>query len=77
MEETYSFKKGLGKGLLSVLSVCAAMAMFSGFSDVMIWDLLEKYLKPVIGLLTVNGLITMAINWIKFNVKVGRARKEA
>ena len=64
----YSFKKGLGKGLLSLLSVGGGLIAFAGFSDLTIWGLLETYLKPVLATLTVGGVITVATNWVKFNL---------
>lgn len=65
----YSFKKGLAKGLVSVLSMAGAWLAFTGFSDVSIWALLENYLKPVIGSLTVGGLIAMGANYAKIKMK--------
>lgn len=61
----YSIKKGLGKGIVSALVVAGAFLVFVGLSDVVIWDLLEKYLKPVLGAMTFGGAVTMLINWIK------------
>jgi len=63
--QTYSFKKGLAKGLVSALTITLAFVTFAGFSDVTLWALLENYLKPLISGLTVGGLFTMAINWWK------------
>jgi len=64
--KTYSFKKGLGKGLISLLAVGGGLIAFAGFSDLTIWGLLETYLKPVLGTLSVGGVITIATNWVKF-----------
>ncbi len=61
----YSIKKGLSKGLISALTIGAAMLVFAGFSDITIWGLLEQYLKPVLGSLTVGAAITMLINYLK------------
>lgn len=66
----YSFTKGLSKGLLSALAVAGALVAFAGFSDLTIWGLLEEYLKPIVGSLTVGGAITMAVNYIKVKSKV-------
>lgn len=66
MEKIYSFQKGLGKGVVSVLVIAGAFAAFSGFADFTIWQLLESYLKPVVGALTVGGALSMAINYVKF-----------
>ena len=67
MKPEYSFTKGLAKGLVSVLVIGSGMVAFAGFSDMTIWSLVEQYLKPVIGSLTVGGVLTIAINFIKFN----------
>lgn len=72
MEKVYSFKVGLGKGLLSLLAVAGALVAFAGFSDLTLWDLMVRYVQPVLGSLTVGGIITIAVNWIKFH-----ATKEA
>ena len=61
----YSFKKGVTKGIVSGLTVLAAMIAFAGFSDITIWGLLETYIKPILGTMTVGGSITMVINYIK------------
>lgn len=66
----YSFVKGLSKGALSLLAVGGAMVAFAGFSDLTIWGLLEQYLKPVLGSLTVGGAITMAVNYLKVKSRV-------
>lgn len=66
----YSFTKGLGKGALSLIAITGAMIAFAGFSDLTIWGLLEQYLKPILGSLTVGGAITMLVNYIKVKTKV-------
>lgn len=66
----YSFTKGLGKGALSLIAITGAMVAFAGFSDLTIWGLLEQYLKPILGSLTVGGAITMLVNYIKVKTKV-------
>ena len=66
----YSFTKGLSKGLLSALAVAGALVAFAGFSDFTIWDLLEQYLKPILGSLTVGGAITMLLNYAKVKSQV-------
>lgn len=65
----YSFTKGLGKGAVSALTIAAAMVAFAGFSDLTIWGLLETYLKPVLGSLSVGGAITIALNYVKVKTK--------
>ena len=66
----YSFKKGLGKGVLAALTVALSFVTLAGFSDLTIWGLMEQYLKPVVGSITVGGLFMMAINYIKVKSKV-------
>ena len=61
----YSFGKGLKKALVSVLVIAGAFAVFAGVSDLVVWDLFEQYLKPALAGLTVGGLLTLALNWIK------------
>lgn len=63
--KTYSFKKGLAKGLVSALTIAIALVTFAGFSDITIWSLLENYLKPTLSGLTAGGLLTMILNWWK------------
>ena len=62
----YSFKTGFVKGLISLLSIVGAGVAFTAFADVSIWALLEQYLKPIVSSLTIGGIITMAINYLKF-----------
>lgn len=69
----YSFKKGIVKGLISLLSVTGAILALTAFSDITLWELVEKYLKPVLGSLTVGGLITIVINYLKV-AKVGKRK---
>lgn len=61
----YSFTKGLGKGLVSLLAIAGSFIAFAGFSELTLWGLLEQYLKPVLGSLSVGGAITMLLNYIK------------
>lgn len=67
MKQKYSFKKGLGKGFVTVLTLIATMAAFSGMADLQITDLITRYIFPVLGSLTIGGTLTVAINYIKFN----------
>jgi uncharacterized membrane protein len=64
--EKYSFKKGLSKASLYTLTAVGTLVAFAGMSDVTVWSLVEDYLKPMIGSLTVGGLITLAINYVRF-----------
>lgn len=61
----YSFAKGLGKGLVSLLAIAGSFVALAGFSDLTLWGLLEQYLKPLLGSLSVGGAITMLLNYIK------------
>ena len=66
METTqYNFKKGLYKGFISMLTFAGAMIAFTKFGDMSIWELVEQYLKPLLGAMTAGGAITMLINFIK------------
>lgn len=70
----YSFTKGLAKGLLSAIAGIGIIASFAGFSDITIWGLLEQYIKPILGSLTVGTLITMALNYLKVRAAIARGR---
>jgi hypothetical protein len=61
----YSLKKGVSKGLVSALTMAAAFVALAGFADFTIWELVETYLKPLLGALTVSGLLTMVLNYVK------------
>lgn len=65
----YSFTKGLGKAAVQLLTVAGALVAFAGFSDLSIWDLIVQYIKPVVGSLTIGGVIALALNWIKIRMK--------
>lgn len=65
MEVKYSFRKGLAKGLLSLVSIVAAFLAFTSFSDVSMWDLMVQYVKPLLGGITVGGAVTVLINYLK------------
>ena len=62
---TYSLKKGVVKGVVSGLTVLVAMVAFTSFSDMTVWSLLEQYLKPLLGALTISGVLTMLLNYVK------------
>ncbi len=66
-ETKYSFKKGLLKGAIGALSFIAGIVALTAFSDVPLWGLLETYIKPLIGSVTVSGVLVMAINALKFH----------
>ena len=75
MQETYSLKKGFYKGLLSLVSVAVFLIAFTKFGDLSIWSLLEEYLKPVLGAMTISGAITMLRNWVKFKSNLGKKNR--
>ena len=66
----YSLKKGAWKGFVSGMTVLVAMVAFAGFSDLTIWSLIETYLKPMLGTVTVGGLLTMVLNYAKVKSQV-------
>ena len=68
----YNIKTGISKGLKFVLTALIAVATISGFSEFTLWDLLTEYLKPVLGTLSVGGVLAMALNLVK--VKFGGVR---
>ena len=68
VEKTYSFKIGFWKGMLSLLAIGGALLAFAGFSDISLWTLVETYIKPLLGSLTVGGVITIAVNYFKFKL---------
>jgi len=67
MRSDYSFKKGLAKGLVAMLMAAAAIVGFAGFADFTLWELIEQYVKPLLGGVTVAGVLKFAINFVKFN----------
>ena len=67
--QEYSIKKGLYKGLGFATTALVTILIVSGLSDVLIWDLIVTYIKPIVGTLTVGGLVTMASNYAKFRYK--------
>lgn len=67
MKYGYSFKKSFGKGIVWILQLAAAAAVVSGFSEISLWDLVVKYVQPIVGTLTVGGLIAIATNYVKYN----------
>ena len=65
MKQPYSLKKGAVKALVSLLSIAGALVAFAGFSDLGLWSLVETYVKPLLGSLTVGAVIVFGINWLK------------
>lgn len=74
METTYSLKRGFYKGFLSLISVAGFLVAFAKFGDIQIWALLEEYLKPILGAMTISGAITMLMNWVKFKSNLGKKK---
>lgn len=62
---TYSIKKGLIKGFISIGTIVVAGLAFTQFADMSIWTIIETYAKPLLGSLTIGGAITMMINYLK------------
>ncbi len=65
----YSFTKGVAKSVVPVLVAVGTLVAFAGFSDLTIWGLLETYVKPFVGSLTVGGALALAANWLKVKAK--------
>lgn len=63
----YSFAKGLKKGLLAVIVFAGALLaiQFPELNDMSLVDFISSNLKNLIGGLTVGGVITMIINYLK------------
>lgn len=68
---TYSFTKGLGKGVIWILTVAVSFLAVSGFADISVWDLVEQYIKPIVGTLTLGGFLTMLLNYLKVKSALG------
>lgn len=66
--KTYSFKKTLSKGIYTAIVALAALVTFAGLNEISVWQLVEEYLKPLVGSVTVGGLIAMAVNVAKFHL---------
>ena len=62
---TYSFKKGLWKGLQWILIAIPPIIVATGISDVSLWDLTTKYLQPVLSTLTIGGVVAIIVNYVK------------
>lgn len=67
MKTGYSYKKGLGKGALIALKALAGILIFAGVADLHITDLIQQYLFPLIGGVTLSGLLGLATNFVKFH----------
>jgi len=65
----FSIKKNLLKGGITALSFAIGIIAFTSFSDVQLWALLETYVKPLVGSLTVSAVLGMALNFLKFKAK--------
>lgn len=71
MKQQYSFWIGLRKTAIQVgifgASAAIAFLMFANpaLLDTSLWALAEQYLKPVLGTLTLGGLGTLFVNWLK------------
>lgn len=67
--QDYKLSKGVSKALLYSLSTGATLIAFANFSDVLVWDLIVEYIKPAIGSISVGGIMTIVINWVRFHSK--------
>lgn len=67
----YSLSVGVRKSLIQVaLFGVSALVMFLAYSHqalltTPLWVLAEQYIKPVLGTLSLGGLLTLAVNWLK------------
>lgn len=67
MKYDYSFKKSFGKAVMFVLQAAAALVVVTGFSEITIWQLIEEYIKPIVGTLSIGGILAVATNYVKYN----------
>lgn len=67
MKYDYSFKKSFGKAAMFVLQAAAALLVVTGFSEISLWQLIEEYIKPIVGTLTVGGTLALVTNYVKYN----------
>lgn len=65
----YSIKKGLWKGLKTILLVAVTAVSVSTFADIDLWQILVTYVKPVLSGVTVLGALTMLLNYVKVKSK--------
>ena len=68
----YDIKKGIIKGIKFILIGLGSVAIITGFSEVSLWGLLEQYLKPLLGSLTIGGILVILQNYVK--IKFGGMR---
>lgn len=61
----YKLSKGFWKAVKTIGSGVVLLVVFAGLGDVSIWDLAVQYVKPIVGALTVTGLLTMIVNYAK------------
>ena len=68
---TYSFAKGLSKGFVHAsiagLGIVAAIVAtnWPELYSTSVVDLLSQYLKQILGTMTVGGILTIAVNYLK------------
>lgn len=67
----YSFKIGLRKGLETALLTSLAVVAMVGVADQDLWALAEQYVQPYLSGVTVAGVITMVMNYVKIKRKGG------
>lgn len=67
----YSLTKGLGKGIIWILTVAVSFLTVSGYADISVWDLVEQHIKPIVGTLTLGGFLTMTLNYLKVRLAQG------
>lgn len=67
MKNGYSWKKGFGKSVTSILGFAISAVIITGFADVQLWDLVVQYVKPLLSGVTVGGSLVFAYNFVKYN----------
>lgn len=62
---TYSFKTGFFKTLKAILITVISVVGVTAFADLSLWNLLETYGKEALSSVTVIGVLTMLLNYVK------------
>jgi hypothetical protein len=71
----YSFTKGFWKAVKKALSFALLVAVFFNLAENNIWDLVVHYIKPILETMTIGGVITLALNFIKTKDLAGKLGK--
>lgn len=67
MKYDYRFTKSLKKAAGWIIGAAIFLVGFTAFSDVQLWALLETYVRPILGTMTVMGALRVALNYVNYN----------